>query len=128
MQNQEYDSAEKLLWSIISRYGTNWAEPINRLATLKYMRGEYEESKELCEVVLQIKPWHFGALRGIVLVCTALKDVGNARYWSEKCCPTLISSFDSSVDKRFAWVKGAIQDATLKLKMAAFEKSFATFE
>ena len=38
----------------------DWAEPANRLATLRYMEGEFEESVDLCLRVLRLKPWHFG--------------------------------------------------------------------
>lgn len=114
MHVESYDEAEKILWTIIHQYGSNWAEPINRLATLKYMQGKYEESKQLCELVLQIKPWHFGALRGLVLICTASNDAAGARLWSERCCPDL-----NAMVRRTKWVALAIEAATDRLKVAA---------
>lgn len=113
MHVESYDEAESILWSIIRQYGIQWAEPINRLATLKYMQGSYEESKQLCEIVLSIKPWHFGVLRGIVLICTASNDASGARLWSEKCCPNFIG------ERRSQWVRQAIEAATQRLRDAA---------
>ncbi|MGB1356098.1 MAG: hypothetical protein ACPG7P_02310, partial [Candidatus Puniceispirillaceae bacterium] len=34
----------------------DWAEPTNRLATLRYMEGEFAESVQLCLRVLRLKP------------------------------------------------------------------------
>lgn len=113
MHVESYNEAESILWTIIHQYGVHWAEPINRLATLKYMQGRYQESKQLCEIVLSIKPWHFGALRGIVLICTASNDASGARLWSEKCLPNFIG------ERRSQWVSQAIEAATQRLRDAA---------
>jgi len=91
---------------------------VNRLATLKYMQGELEESKALCEVVLQSKPWHFGALSGIVLVCTALHDATGARLWAERRLPPLIPEHTSG-DRRVKWISRALNDAAGNLERAA---------
>jgi len=34
----------------------DWAEPVNRLATLRFMQGNFAESAELCLRVLRMKP------------------------------------------------------------------------
>ena len=56
----------------------DWAEPANRLATLRYMEGDYEDSVQLCLQVLREKPWHFGASSGIVMCYAKLAEQANA--------------------------------------------------
>lgn len=41
----------------------DWVEPANRLATLRYIEGDYHDSIALCLKILRQKPWHFGAGR-----------------------------------------------------------------
>ena len=118
MSVESYEEAETILWSLIHQYGIHWAEPVNRLATLKYMQGRLEESKTLCEVVLQTKPWHFGALSGIVLVCTAMNDATNARMWAEKRLPPFAPDHTSG-DRRNVWISHAIEDAKRTLNEAS---------
>ena len=45
----------------------SWAEPVNRLATLRFMERKFEESIELCERVLELKPHHFACLSGLTM-------------------------------------------------------------
>ena len=115
MSVESFDEAETILWSIIHQHGIHWAEPVNRLATLKYMQGRLEESKMLCEVTLSTKPWHFGALSGIVLVCTAMNDATGARMWADRRLPPFVA--DDS--RRHVWIKRAIEDATKSLSEAS---------
>ena len=56
----------------------DWAEPANRLATLRYMEGDYEDSVQLCLQVLREKPWHFGASSGVVMCYAKLAEQANA--------------------------------------------------
>jgi len=114
--------AESLLWDLIEEHGVHWVEPVNRLATLMYMRGRLEESKALCEVVLSVKPWHIGALSGIVMVCISMNDVGCAREWAEKRLPPMLldggandSGGDVICSRRMAWVTRACRDAKYQL-------------
>lgn len=111
-----WSQAEELLCDIIYEHGTHWPEPINRLATLMYLQGRLEESKSLCEIVLEHKPWHFGALSGMVLVCSSLKEVTAARMWAGKRLPPIGS--DSAGHSRRVWVKNATRDAEIKLEKA----------
>jgi len=76
----------------------DWCEPVNRLATLRYMQGEFTESVELCLRVLRMKPWHFGALSGIVMCHAKLGDVAEANRWASEAMPR-------PGDGRKAWVK-----------------------
>lgn len=105
----KWPEAEKRLRQIIEEHGVYWAEPVNRLATLLYQQGRLEESKALCEVVLSIKPWHFGALSGIVMVCASLGDTVNARIWADRRLPPLQPKGDN--ERREVWVKRATTEA-----------------
>jgi len=118
----QWNAAETLLWSIIFEYGVYWAEPINRLATLKFLQGNLEESKELCEIVLKLKPWHFGALSGIVMVSAGLQDVNSARMWADRRLPPLVPKYTSS-GRRKAWIENACKDARKRLFMAEKDRS-----
>ena len=109
---ESWTEAEIALLALIEEHGIHWAEPVNRLATLYYMLGRYEEAKALCELVLDIKPWHFGALSGIVLVCTAKNDASGARFWAEKRLPP-------AGDRRVLWTTDAIEKAEQSLHEAS---------
>ena len=45
---------------------SGWYEPLVSLANLLYMQGRSNDSKQLYELVLQNKPWHFNAINGLV--------------------------------------------------------------
>ena len=66
----------------------DWPEPLNRLATLKYLTGDFAESVELCERVLALKPHHFGALSGICMCHAKLGDDAAVAYWRARALPT----------------------------------------
>lgn len=116
-QPQKLHEAEVILWGLIESYGLHWAEPANRLATVLYLQGRLEESKALCEAVLDEKPWHFGALSGIVMVCAGLRDVSAARLWADRRLPPLIPE-QTSGSRRTAWVNQACRDANDSLSVA----------
>ena len=123
MSTGEFELAQQLLQSLIQTHGMHWVEPMNKLATLYYMTGQYQKSKELCLLVLQVKPWHFGALSGIVLVCTAMKDVTGARVWADRRLPPLVP-IHTSGDRRSQWVQRAVQDAKESLDRAIVENTW----
>lgn len=112
MAVESWNEAELVLLSLIEEHGIHWAEPVNRLATLYYMGGRYDESKALCELVLDVKPWHFGALSGIVMVCTAQNDATGARFWSEKRLPPV-------GDRRKKWTEEFTLEAHHSLEKAS---------
>lgn len=116
-QPQKLEEAESVLWGLIESYGLHWAEPVNRLATVLYLQGRLEESRALCKAVLDVKPWHFGALSGIVLVCAGLRDVSEARLWADRRLPPLIPDRTSG-GRREIWVNQACQDARSALSSA----------
>mmetsp|Transcript_36503 Transcript_36503/g.79802 ORF Transcript_36503/g.79802 Transcript_36503/m.79802 type:complete len:400 (-) Transcript_36503:254-1453(-) len=112
-----WDKAEERLRKLIDEHGVHWSEPVNRLATLLYQQGRLRESKELCEVVLAVKPWHFGALSGIVMVCAGLGDANAARMWADRRLPPLRPDGDTT-ERRVEWVERAVREATKSLKRA----------
>ena len=77
----------------------DWVEPANRLATLRYLDGDYAESVELCLKILRRKPWHFGACSGIVMCYSRLGDAANADKWKAEIMPPAASN------AREAWVQ-----------------------
>lgn len=112
-------AAEKMLKQMIQEYGVYWVEPINRLATLLYMDGRLEESYQLCLVILHLRPYHFGALSGIVAVSIGLNKREQARRWAEKRLPSRVASSSfppfsengPSNPRRIEWVRNAVKEA-----------------
>eukprot|EP00970_Alexandrium_tamarense_P010296 scaffold2067_cov158-Alexandrium_tamarense.AAC.2 len=90
----------------------NWIEPANRLATLLYMMGRLDESKKWCEEILKAKPWHIGALSGVVMVCMKLNDEEGVIKWASKGLPRLTPQ---TLDARRAWVTTNTDEAKRKL-------------
>ncbi|KAL7571568.1 hypothetical protein ACA910_020983 [Epithemia clementina (nom. ined.)] len=111
-----WHKAENAIIALIQQYGTTWAEPINRLATLYYMQGRLQESEQLCLIVLSIKPWHFGALSGLVMVYASLQDAPLARQWAARRLPSLQPDSSTKNRRRSQWVQGATRQATTMLK------------
>lgn len=106
----QWDEVERLLKALIKEHTINWVEPMNRLATLYYLEGRFEESKALCQVVLEQKPWHFGAIGELVMVCASLEQVLEARHWAAHRLPPLPPEGTSN-NRRSDWVKRAVNDA-----------------
>ena len=52
----------------------DWAEAINKQATVLYMEGHSEESIRLCKQVVALKPDHFGAWNGLALCAIQIED------------------------------------------------------
>ena len=116
MDPHQWAEAEKILRDLIDENGMHWVEPVNRLATLLFLQGRLEESKHLCEVTLEEKPWHVGALSGIVMVCAGLNDVTSARYWAARRLPPIQET--GSNRRRTEWAERAVMDAQNALKYA----------
>mmetsp|Transcript_20908 Transcript_20908/g.45335 ORF Transcript_20908/g.45335 Transcript_20908/m.45335 type:complete len:298 (-) Transcript_20908:614-1507(-) len=68
---------------------SNWVEPANRLATLLFLMGRLKESKQWCEQILSVKPWHMGALSGVVMVCIKMGDKEGVLKYSLMGMPNL---------------------------------------
>ena len=80
-----WTKCEQNLIAIIEDYGIYFLEPVNRLATLYYLQRKFQTSYQLCQLILYIKPYHVGALSGIVQVCVGLGDADMARkYWKQR--------------------------------------------
>lgn len=112
----KWDEAEDVLRGLVDEYGVYWVEPVNRLATLLYMQGRMLESETLCKMVLAIKPWHFGALSGIVMIYAGEHDAQSARQWASRRLPTFAPSGPNR--RRAGWVQKAVRDAMESLLSA----------
>ena len=82
-----WEEAERTFEKLISRH-EGWVEPKNRLATLLYFWGRYDESLALCDQVLEAKPWHFGASSGIVMVYAQMGNADDAKKWARHAIPS----------------------------------------
>jgi tetratricopeptide (TPR) repeat protein len=116
-----WNEAEHILRTLILQYGIYWVEPVNRLATLYYIQGKYKQSIDLCTILLSIKPWHFGALSGMVGLYIQRNDVAQAKIWSEKRLPSYVPESvksRNSNQRRIKWVTQAVSDAKQSLNDA----------
>lgn len=109
-QRDTWEKAEELLLDLIDTHGVHWAEPVNRLATLYYMQGRWDDAEVLCLTVLKVKPWHFGALSGIVLVYAAMNAPDKARQYAALRLPG--TSPQGSTRRRIEWTNRATEQAT----------------
>ena len=91
---------------------SNWVEPANRLATLLFLMGRFSESKEWCDQILKCKPWHIGALSGVVMVCMKMGDRDIIKY-SLMGLPNLTPQLR---DARKDWVKKNVDLAEKHLR------------
>ena len=66
MDSQQHDQALEMFRSLVEKC-PEFAEAHNKLATLLFMMGRFEESVKECEEVLRRIPHHFGALNGMGL-------------------------------------------------------------
>lgn len=111
-----WQHAEDILQGLITEHGVYWVEPVNRLATLYYMQGRLEEAETLCQCVLAVKPWHFGALSGIVMIYAAQADSEKARLWASSRLPTFAPT--GANRRRIAWTEKAVESAKESLENA----------
>ena len=107
--NGNWVEAELCLYGLVVKYGIHWVEPIHRLALMLYHRGKFEESRRLLDTVLAIKPWHFGAQKGMAKVCRELGKQDDAAKWDSQCLPPMEEEALGS--KRTDWVWRAVNYA-----------------
>lgn len=69
----DFNRAEILLTEAINSY-PDFIEAWNRRAILYYTEKKYEQSRDDCEQVVMLNPFHFGAWHGLGLCHTVLKD------------------------------------------------------
>jgi len=83
MNADRRDAAAEVFQALMKRY-PNWAEPINKQATLLYLSDKPAESIELCVKVVALKPDHFGAWNGMALCAVQLEDWRTALFAARK--------------------------------------------
>ena len=124
-----WQDCETSLLQLINEYGIYFVEPINRLATLYYLQGKHEDSYQLCRLILlKLKPWHVGALAGMVQICINRGDRDEARFWAKKRLPSSVagSSFPPFLDasngpqnpRRAEWIEKMVEEAKRMLVKA----------
>ncbi len=62
----------------VNNIDQNWAEALNKRATVLYMLGEFQKSQDDIDQVLALEQRHFGALAGQGLVNIQLKNYEKA--------------------------------------------------
>ena len=83
---QKFEEAQTHFERVIETY-PEFAEAHNKLATVLFLLGDYENSVIECKVTLKMNPHHFGAWHGMGLCLFKL-----ARY------PEAIKSFKSALE------------------------------
>lgn len=77
MGQQKFDDALDILHSVVA-IAPDYAEGWNKRATVYFLLGRYEESIVDVEHTLALEPRHFGALSGLGMIYTYLKDNASA--------------------------------------------------
>ena len=136
----KWEEAEKLYLQLINEHCktsddsklnlSNWVEPANRLATLLYLMGRLKESLAWCEMIIDAKPWHIGALSGVVMVCLKMNDEESAKKFISMGLPNLSNEMR---DARNAWVEKNVDSAKqsllqLKSSNAVYKELAQTLE
>jgi hypothetical protein len=73
MEDGDLLAAQRIFRDLSCQF-PGWAEPVNKQATVLYRRNQAERSLELCELVVEMKPRHFGAWHGMALCAVRLHD------------------------------------------------------
>ena len=77
LQSGELDEALQIFQSL-SKKEPLWAEPINKIATIKFLKGDYFGSVNDIQMTLKLEPRHFGAISGLVQINMFLKNYNEA--------------------------------------------------
>ena len=91
MNAGHFTAAGEIFRSLMKQY-PDWAEAINKQATLLYLSGKPEESIELCVRVVALKPAHFGAWNGMALCAVQMQDWRTALFAARKARQLLPSA------------------------------------
>ena len=73
MNHGRLEQASRTFAALMQRY-PDWAEAINKQATVLYLQGEPEKSIALCRRVVAIKKDHFGAWNGMAICAIQIED------------------------------------------------------
>ena len=76
-------AAAEVFQTLMKQY-PDWAEAINKQATLLYLLDKPAESIELCVKAVALKPDHFGAWNGMALCAAQLEDWRTALFAAKK--------------------------------------------
>ena len=79
LQNSQFDQALSLFKNL-SKKEPFWAEPINKIATIKFLQGDYLGSINDIKSTLKLEPRHFGALSGLVQINIILSVYINIEF------------------------------------------------
>jgi hypothetical protein len=130
---EDWEDCERDLIEVVDEYGIYFVEPLNLLATLYFLQGRLELSYKLCQLILIVKPYHIGALSGIVQVALGLRDPIASREWALKRLPSRappeLSNDGASINqreevqqvenpRRVEWVERAVATAKELLDQA----------
>ena len=77
MENGQLVHAQKV-FEEISIKDPNWAESYNKIATIKFLKGDYSGSINDIKKTLKLEPRHFGAISGLVQINIILKNYEQA--------------------------------------------------
>jgi tetratricopeptide (TPR) repeat protein len=72
MNEGDLAGALEIFGQLVERY-PNWAEAHNKQATALYLLGNARLSLKVCQVVVELKPKHFGAWNGMALCAAQLE-------------------------------------------------------
>lgn len=112
---RRWHEAEHALKLLVTEFGLHWVEPLHRLATLYHKQGRWHQAEQLFRTVLAVKPWHVGALSGIVISYGDRHAVHAASTGAALRLPKL-SPFSNR--RRQQWVSRAVEQAETLLRQA----------
>ena len=77
IQDGKLNSALKL-FKKLSKIEPKWAEPINKIATIRYLQRDFDRSIRYINLTLKLEPRHFGAISGLAQINLALGNYEDA--------------------------------------------------
>ena len=77
LQNGNLEKALSI-FEDISKKDPNWSETYNKIATVKFLKGDYFGSVSDIQKTLKLEPRHFGAISGLVQINIILKNYEQA--------------------------------------------------
>ena len=115
--NEAWKLVQHDLEQLIVEHDYMWTEPIFKLGMLYLNQGLYSDAYVLFQYVLMYKPWHVGALDGMITTCSNLNLFFENEYWKSKMIPPLLDENDYECRRRRTkWVNDVIDVATEQLQ------------